>query len=434
MLLRFSFQNFRSFKSRTTLSMLATTQRTLNDVLIRTGKHRALPCAVLFGANASGKSNIVLAMRAFCEIVRNGSVSRSESQIMFNLELFPFVHDYNKEPISFEVDFILDGDRFIYSLSISVDPLKHSGGRHIVEEKLAQVLPNATVMLFHRDSASIVVGTDKNALSILGFEDTETLRKLVNSVVQNMDDKTLFLTGGFKSTIRKAVADKIIGNFSKYTLALFNQSDVFLNAIKIIQIDLDISDKMLIQNDMINIILKAADLGPQEIGWLVKEDRGSKQGAFSLEMFSIYNDNYVPSALMESAGTIRFLYFAFLLRDVLDKGSLLMIDEMDYAIHPELMKAIIALFNNPEANKKGAQLVFTSHNPVFMDHDLLRRDQILFTEKDSDTYESTLHSLADSGSVSVRNDHAYMRNYLKGKYSKLPYIDLEAILTQGMEV
>ena len=127
------------------------------------------------------------------------------------------------------------------------------------------------------------------------------------------------------------------------------------------------------------------------------------------------------------------LGFSLLLRHFIAVGGLLMIDEMDQAIHPEIMKGIIALFGNPDVNKNGAQLIFTSHNPIFMDHDLLRRDQILFCERDIDTYVSALHSLGDFGSVSVRNDQSFMRNYFKGRYGRLPYIDLEAILARGME-
>jgi hypothetical protein len=68
-----------------------------------------------------------------------------------------------------------------------------------------------------------------------------------------------------------------------------------------------------------------------------------------------------------------------------------------------------------------------------MDRALLRRDQILFTEKDPDTYESSLYSLGDFGSVSVRNDQDFIKNYFKGRYGRLPYIDLESILTNAME-
>jgi AAA15 family ATPase/GTPase len=150
-------------------------------------------------------------------------------------------------------------------------------------------------------------------------------------------------------------------------------------------------------------------------------------------MISQYRNENIPSELMESKGTIRLLQFSFLLKTIIKNGTLLIADELDNAIHPEIMKSIISLFNNPEINKNGAQLVFTTHNPIYMDYDLLRRDQILFAEKDPDTYESTLYSLGDFGSVSVRNDQSFMRNYFKGRYGRLPYVDIEAVLSHGME-
>jgi len=434
MLLRFSFENFRSFKSKTTLSMLATTQRTLNDVLIRKSKLRILPSAVLYGANASGKSNVILAMQALRSIVESGSVSSYATTVMSNLELFPFVHDENTEPITFSIEFITGEERFIYGLSISVEALKQKGERRIIEEKLEQVFPKETVMLFHRTRDNIIIGSDVHALNILGDKDAKTLLWLIENVVQNMDEQTLFLTGGFKSTISKAVADKIIDNIVNNILVTMDLSNILLTNTIIVTSRSFPADDIMIHEELFDIIVKAADIGPQQIGWRAKEKEQNEQGFSELKMISRYRNSIIPSGLMESTGTVRLLHFALILRQFFREGGLLMIDEMDNAIHPEIMKGIIALFGNPEVNKNGAQLIFTSHNPIFMDHDLLRRDQILFTERDTDTYESTLHSLGDFGSVSVRNDQSFMRNYFKGRYGKLPYVDLEAILAHGMEV
>ena len=437
MLLQFSFENFRSFRGKTTLSMLATTQRTLNDVLIRKGKRRILPSAVLYGANASGKSNVILAMMALRAIVENGSISRADNTVMSNLELFPFIHDGNAEPISFEIDFITGRDRFAYFLSISVEPINEIGKRRILEERLELVLSKKAIVLFHRTKDDIDVGRDEGALKVLGYKDVKKLRLLVDSVVQNMDEETLFLTGGFKSAISKVTADKIINYISKRILTLMGLSErLFINNLHTVKgtitTDDNTDDNTVIFDELNNIIVQAADFGPQKIGWQAKAK--DKQGVSEMVMVSMYRKSIIPSYLMESAGTIKLLNFFFLLRQFFLEGDLLMIDEMDNVIHPEIIKGVIALFGNPEANKNGAQLIFTTHNPIYMDHDLLRRDQILFTEKDQDSYESRLYSLGDFGSVDVRNDQSFMRNYFKGRYGRLPYIDLETILVRGMEV
>jgi AAA15 family ATPase/GTPase len=389
---------------------------------------------VLYGANASGKSNVIHAMLTLRSIIGNGSVSQTANQVLFNLELFPFVHDGNTEPISFEIEFIAGEDRFIYGITISVEPFKRNGKRRILEEKLEQILSKGTVMLFHRTKDNIVVGSDKYALKILGYKNAEDIRLLVRSVVQNMDEETLFLTGGFRSTIRKDVANKIINCIIYNTLVEMNLPNMLLSNKLIVSDEEILSGDIIFFEKMIDIIVKAADFGPQRIGWRVKEKEENKQGVNELEMVSIYQNKIFPSGLMESSGTIRLLRFSLKLRPFFLNGGVLMIDEMDNAIHPEIMKGIIALFGNPKVNKNGAQLIFTTHNPIYMDNGLLRRDQIIFTERDTDTYESTLHSLGDFGSVSVRNDQSFMRNYFKGRYSRLPYIDLESILIQGMEV
>ena len=432
MLLRFSFENFRSFRKKTTLNMIATSQRTMDYTLIKNGKYRILPAAVLYGANASGKSNVILAMSTLCYIIENGSLSFLQNHYLSNLEIMPFLHDNNKEPISFEVEFVTGKDHFIYCLTFNVEPLEANGKRFISEEKLEKVMSRETVMLFHRTKNNITIGKDEKVLRILKYENESVIQNLVDRLVQNMDEKALFLTGGFKSTIRREIADKITDFFTKKVAAIMNLAALspYIEAI-IEPNNGESTDGIMISEALFNRVIKAADFGPQNIAWRAGEQ--NKHGISKLEMTSLYGNVLIPSDLMESMGTVRLLRFSLILKQFIDEGGILMIDEMDNAIHPEIMKGIIALFGNQEVNTKGAQLVFTSHNPVFMDNKLLRRDQILFTERDPNSYDSSLYSLADFGSIAVRNDQSLMQNYFKGRYGKLPYIDLETVLTHSME-
>jgi AAA15 family ATPase/GTPase len=135
----------------------------------------------------------------------------------------------------------------------------------------------------------------------------------------------------------------------------------------------------------------------------------------------------IPAEWMESRGTLKLLDFAIPFTDIFKAGGVFVLDEFDAVIHPELIKGIIALFNDRSFNEKGAQLIFTTHNPIYMSNRIFRRDQIKFVERDKDTYESTIHSLADFGSEEVRNDENYLINYFRGKYSTLPYIDFKRL-------
>jgi len=155
-----------------------------------------------------------------------------------------------------------------------------------------------------------------------------------------------------------------------------------------------------------------------------------------MELVSIYNckdRNYViPAELMESRGTLKLLDFAIPFEKLFKSGGVFVLDEFDAAIHPELIKGILVLFNDSEINKAGAQLVFTTHNPIYLNSKIFRRDQIRFVEKDSDSYESVIYSLADFGSEKVRNDHNYLINYFKGNYGALPFIDFSSLLKQNI--
>jgi len=436
MLLNFSFGNFRSFSDKVTLSMIASPQTTHNHILIREGNHRILPAAILYGANASGKSNIILAMQTLHAIIQNGTISSINNSILSRLELFPFIHDGNEKPIILEIEFIENSVQFIYRIAFGLTALSQQRQRSIEEESLSLITQNKKIInLFSRTKDNIELGHNKLALKYLAYEDTDILQKLVASVVQNMDEMTPFLTGGFRSTISKSTADIIINYITNKISSLLNLSTIEHDSI-IHNPDMDVPEgEWMLSSNFFETISKAADFGPQIIG--LRPKKASKPDAQELELASIYEyrtrKSAILSSLMESVGTIRLLHFALRLREAFLIGGVFLIDEMDNSIHPEITKAILAIFCNPDINKKGAQLIFTSHNPIFMDRDLLRRDQIIFVEKDTDTYKSNLYALSDFGSVSVRNDQDFIRNYFKGRYGKLPYIDLEEILLAAME-
>jgi len=436
MLLRFSFENFRTFRDKTNLSMVASPQTTHNHILIREGNRRVLPTAILYGANASGKSNVILAMQTFCLIIQNGSINRTNNSFISTLELFPFLHDGNNKPIAFEIEFVENGTQFIYQLAFRVDPLNQWGERSIEEEKLSLVTPDkGSVKLFLRTKDHIELGHDKLALEYLGQKNLEIIQELAKSVVQNMDKTALFLTGGFMSAISKPIADIITSYIKNKVFPILDLSLIELDRI-VHTFDKNVpSGNWVIRDILFDSIVKAADVGPQIIGLCAKETSRLEMNELELGSLYKYGDysSVIPSSFMESVGTTRFLYFSLRLQQVISHGGIFLIDEMDNSIHPEIIKAILSIFCNPDINKHGAQLIFTSHNPIFMDSELLRQDQILFVEKDPDTYKSSLYNLSDYGSVSECNNHDFANNYFKGRYGRLPYIDLEDILIKAMK-
>lgn len=129
------------------------------------------------------------------------------------------------------------------------------------------------------------------------------------------------------------------------------------------------------------------------------------------------------------------LEFSFPFVQALKYGCVLVVDELDASLHPDLVAAIVSVFNNPTINKNGAQLIFNTHNPIYLNKNIFRRDQILFVEKNRETYESELYSLADFktyGEKAVRDDERFMKNYLAGKYGAIPFVDFEAAIHQAL--
>ncbi|MCL2573558.1 MAG: ATP-binding protein [Defluviitaleaceae bacterium] len=432
MLLRFDFRNFRSFRDKTSLSMVATPYKGLDDILIYEKNHRLLPSAVIYGPNAGGKSNIILAMETLREIIVNGSVSDRKYWPMSALELFIFAHDSNTEPISFEIEFLSEDRHFIYSLSIDVDALNQGGNRSVSKEALKLALSDEVITLFDRTKYDINLGKNKDVWKMLGHDDIEQFSILQEVVVLNLDEEKPFLTAGFKSTISKHIADKVI-NFLDNRVNTIIDYNTFVDDTSFVTTEEPPTKNSLKSYGLFDMIMPAIDAGPQPI--LLKPEDKDERGIRKMVLVSGYGidgkETIIPSHLMESEGTFKFLYFAPLLQRLLSKGGLLMIDEMDNSIHPEIVKAIIAVFGNPDVNTGKAQLIFTSHNPIFMDLDLLRPDQILFVEK-NDEYKSNLYSLADFNPSSYERV-SLVENYFKGRYGKLPYLDLEDILTNAME-
>lgn len=433
MIIKYTFGNFRTFKEDASLSMKASSQTTFNDRLIRSDEGRILPVAVIYGANASGKSNLILSLVTFREIVVNGSLSASNAQsTLANLELLPNLYDKEDNPMRFSIEFTSEGLHFEYSLGIRVGKLERIQ-REIVYEKLFSFRKKQRILLFERTESSISISRSKEAKKILNVEDS-FLDNVEEVLSRNTNKTDVFLARGFKSTICSSVADAVI-DFFRNGITPITDFPISNSNFRIEHMPAN-ANKYLLWNDMLDRFVKKADFGPHEICFKCQEDDEGGTGG-DVELFSLYSNGkrkvLIDSNLMESRGTIKLVDFAVLFESHFAQGDALIIDEFDASLHPEIAKGIISVFSDPSINKAGAQLIFTTHNPVYLSNKLFRRDQIFFVEKDSSSYQSDLYSLADFGSKEVRNDENYMTNYFKGKYATLPYIDFSEIANNGKD-
>ena len=138
----------------------------------------------------------------------------------------------------------------------------------------------------------------------------------------------------------------------------------------------------------------------------------------------------IPAELFESYGTIRFVNMFPLVVNALMNGSTLVVDEFDASLHPMALMNIINIFHNDEVNIHHAQLIFNTHNPIYLDGELLRHDQIVMVEKRRNDMVSEIYSLAD---YKLRPEERILKNYLNGKYGALPHMDLEIAFKHILE-
>ena len=426
MLIDYRFSNFRSFKELTSLSMIAGRQTTLNDNLIRKFDLRIMPSAVIYGANASGKSNIIMSLAVMKDIVLSGSLETSLPNLK-NLELFPFAYQESEKPMKFEIDFVYGEKRLEFGFEIEVSTFKKET-RRITSEFLAFVdKAEQKTLIYSRDREKIQINKEKKTLAAVEF-DEKLLEQFERKINENIDETELFLSRAFKSTISNEMADMVLDFFKEELIVV---SEFTLKKPNLtFSLEAGPKEDFLVWNRILDGFVKNADFGPQRLAFKPNKSEGKESS--SMELMSIYkyhDENIgIPSELMESRGTLKLIDFAIPFEKLFKSGGVFVLDEFDSAIHPELIKGILAVFNDSDLNKAGAQLIFTTHNPIYLNNKIFRRDQIRFVEKDADSYESIIYSLADFGSEEVRNDHNYLINYFKGNYGALPFIDFSKLL------
>lgn len=372
-----------------------------------------LKSAAIYGANASGKSNLAAAL-TFMKWFMVNSSKDTQSTDEIDVEPFRLSAETDKEPSFFEIVFLLDGKKYRYGFEVTVTK--------VISEWLYYVPQKRETRLFGRNLDSIsslkVYGADgiqkktrHNALflSVSAQFNVEIAEKILEwitkklKVVSGLDDR------GYKGYTVTCLMqqdenrDEILG--------LIKKLDFGIGDVKVEQADF--TSESLPKNmpeELKDVILKNS--GGKVTMIQTRHKKFSKEGKhISDEMFDLERQ--------ESEGTQKIFALAGPLVDTLKNGKTLIIDEFDARLHPLISRAIVELFNSNDTNPSNAQLVFMTHDTNLLDNLLFRRDQIWFTEKDR--FGSTdLYSLAEH--KGVRNDRTYEKDYIKGRYGAIPYI------------
>ncbi len=412
MLLRFSVQNFLSFRDRQTLDLTAakSCKERLENNTVESGSLRILKNAVIYGANASGKSNLFLAMGRLRDLVINSS---KESQAEELIAVTPFLlrQDTANAPTSFEVELELAAGRFRYGVEFDTKKIHREW---LFRNGRAQFLRDNRD---EEDSIQIEAPWSKAR----GLETRTRKNSLFLSVCAQ------FALPQAEELVRWFVEDfQVISGLWLSPQQTTEQLQQRLGRAGIIQF-LRNADTQIQDFKITNLELNALP-------------RGAAYGPKVLAVHHVYDGegNVISSVALpldcESEGTRKVFALAGPLMSALQRGSVLVVDELDSKLHPILTRQIVRMFNSREFNPNRAQLILNTHDTNLLsfktringagdEETLLRRDQIFFTEKDGG--EGTqLYSLIEfkKEGRKVRNDASYEKDYLNGLYGAIPFI------------
>lgn len=435
MILEFKTKNYKSFVDEVIFSMTAAPKQKGLDyslLLKKTkGKNiKGLCSSVIYGPNASGKTNIIGAMDTFRAIVLRGHIRNSEDQSSPNqassaLELIPNNTTKCSEPVLFSIEFI-DSDLLIhYEISLDLGCfLDNEYTRKVLREELH--VNNEKI--FIRDGKLLSFGDFKSIYKFLADNVYTNEESIIEISKNSLNDEELFLTNGFKLIFSQSFVKMITNWFANKFMVIYRA-----DSLQLIKRFVDPQKQTVYVEKTTNNAAKLFGINSNALGYVISEDEADAK------LFSIFKNMkeqknaIVAAEIFESYGTIRFVnMFPLVIRAILTGGTLV-VDEFDASIHPMALMSIINIFHNDEINVNNAQLIFNTHNPIFLNSNIFRRDEIKFVERDDDNNNSILYSLSDFGTTGekgVRKHEDYMKNYFVSQYGAIKDIDFTPIFEE----
>ncbi len=410
MLLEFRVRNYRSIRDEQVLTLIASGDKDLAEThLAPTGlkaASHALRSAVVYGPNASGKSSLLRALDYLRTVVAESATVIQPGQT-YNVQPFKLDSASAQQPTEFEITFLLAGVRHQYAFSMTA--------QRIVSESLLMYRSSKPTQLFNRQHVEGDVydyefsaylsgprkvwqeSTRPNSLflSMAAQLNSEQLGPVFNWIVRNI----VFLPAGAS----------VLPDFTTALLATADGRSSIRDFLS--TADISIADVQAVSHKGMHTQFVMSASGVQQASQEERElllpvfEHRTPKGSAKFELHD------------ESEGTQRLYGLIAPVLDCLRGGRVLVVDELDSSLHTLLVRRLIAMFQTPELNPHGAQLIFSTHDTSLLDHTLLRRDQIWFTEKDADQ-ATRLYPLTD---FSPRKQEAWERGYLAGRYGAVPF-------------
>lgn len=420
MLLQFSVENFRSYKELSVFSMEASSDKELLSNIVDDGEDKLLKVATIFGANASGKSNLFLAITSAILNIRLSN-QMQVGQPLYNISPFLFDESMHNKPSKFEFVFKNNGTKYIYGFSATY--------KEIFEEYLYAYKSNRPTTIFERD--------ERKEKDVYRFTLPSIKKELEPLTSKNTKNKLFLATATeWNSKETKEAFDFFATKINTYSSdfeSLLPQVGPLLDDGK------NESIKHFIKN-----LLKAADINIDDYIFEAKEQsleeflssippqlRGAvlasmnpatKNIAYTINtVHFVDGKTYSMNISEESEGTRNVFGIAPLFKRAFEStGEIICIDEFDKSLHPELVQYLIDLFNDKTINKCNAQLIISTHSTSLLSQEHLRRDQFYFIDKNQETGESELYSLDE---FSPRKREDIRKAYLLGRYGAIPNIN-----------
>lgn len=421
MLLKFQVSNHRSIRSTTEISFVATSLKEQSESVVPCSytKHGVLPVLALYGANASGKSNLLNSMAFFRHTILRSFVDGDTDS---GMPQRPFLldEDSRKQASTYIADFILNGVRYQYGFAMT--------NERVIEEWLYHFPKVARQILFHRKAGEETEFFFGRSLKGKNRE--------VEGITRN---NTLFLSAAMKAGHTELSP---IAAYFRNTLQFYLSSDAMPEELLGTVLATDVELKTGISR-----YLTIADTGIMEIN-IEKESSSADDQAMASAIFETltkFNKLERPHLFQapehhfrlilghqsedgktrplnfedESLGTRYLLTLLIPMLQALREGKLLVLDEITTSLHTLLARKLVTLFMDPKINSKGAQLLFTTHDTNLLAPGLLRRDQVWFAEKSASTGETAIYPLSD---IKTKNTDNIERGYIQGRFGGIPFI------------
>lgn len=418
MLLMFKVKNYTSFKKESILDLRATSYVQHPSHIIQVNeKLSLLKATALYGANASGKSNLISAMFFFEQYIFSQFINKKETDNFEQLvnpskiKLEPFMlSNDNNEASEFDIIFTRDGKLIQYGFECTAKEVLNEW-LFINDKKVFERA--GTILTFGKKYEKLLgpynkFPTERLYIAVLEYFLEENEKELVlgDFISFFEEEYNVFSEIHFESTVKRLAGSVMITNSLVNNKDYRKKVEEYLRSIDIGIIRLDVKTEVVLN---------------ERTGKKEKEKVVRTVHHIYDEYGSVVGEKFFDLQ-QESTGTLRFLSYIQNIIKMIETGGVFIVDEMSARLHPLLTKLIVDIFCSSPNTK--AQLIFTTHDISLLNHHQFRRDEVVFVDK-NDRGESTLYALSD---LKVREDATFSKDYLQGKYGAIPIFNYDSLI------